>query len=118
MNAKINPFEAVNARVRRAAEALGVNANYQRLLTTCWREVKVSLPILDDRGELRVFEGYRVHHNGVRGPYKGGVRYHPEVDLDEVKALAGLMTWKCAVVNIPFGGAKGGVARSEERRVG
>ncbi len=106
---KINPYSAVNARVLRAAQALGVDANYQRLLTTCWREVKVALPILDDRGELRVFEGYRVHHNGVRGPYKGGIRYHPEVDLDEVKALASLMTWKCAVVNIPFGGAKGGV---------
>lgn len=105
-----NPFEAVNQKVLQAAEALGMKPGYRKLLTTCWREIKVSLPFIDDKGELRVFEGYRVQHNGVRGPYKGGIRYHPEVDLDEVKALASLMTWKCALVNIPFGGAKGGIA--------
>jgi glutamate dehydrogenase/leucine dehydrogenase len=106
---KPNPFAAVNARVNRAGDLLGIKESYRQLLTSCWRETKVSLPITDDKGELRVYEGYRVQHNGVRGPYKGGVRYHPEVDLDEVKALASLMTWKCAIVNIPFGGAKGGV---------
>src|SRR3954470_7378674 len=106
---KLTPFGAVNARVNKAADLLNIKDNYRRLLTTCWRETKVSLPITDDKGELRVFEGYRVQHNGVRGPYKGGVRYHPEVDLDEVKSLASLMTWKCAIVNIPFGGAKGGI---------
>lgn len=106
---KLNPFAAVNASVNRASDLLGIKESYRKLLTTCWRETKVSLPITDDKGELRVFEGYRVQHNGYRGPYKGGVRYHPEVDLDEVKALASLMTWKCAIVNIPFGGAKGGV---------
>ncbi len=106
---KVTPFGAVNASVNRAADLLGIKENYRRLLTTCWRETKVSLPITDDKGELRVYEGYRVQHNGVRGPYKGGVRYHPEVDLDEVKSLASLMTWKCAIVNIPFGGAKGGI---------
>ena len=107
---KLTPFGAVNARVNRASDLLGIKENYRRLLTTCWREVKVSLPFTNDRGEMDVYEGYRVQHNGVRGPYKGGVRYHPEVDLDEVKALASLMTWKCAIVNIPFGGAKGGIA--------
>ncbi len=105
-----SPFEAVNQKVLRAAELIAMKPGYRQLLTTCWREIKVSLPVLDDKGELRVFEGYRVQHNGVRGPYKGGIRYHPEVDLDEVKALASLMTWKCALVNIPFGGAKGGIA--------
>ena len=107
---KLTPFGAVNARVNRASDLLGIKENYRKLLTSCWRETKVSLPITDDKGEMRVFEGYRVQHNGVRGPYKGGVRYHPEVDLDEVKALASLMTWKCAIVNIPFGGAKGGIS--------
>lgn len=106
---KMTPFGAVNNRVNRASDLLGIKENYRRLLTTCWRETKVSLPITDDKGDLQVFEGYRVQHNGVRGPYKGGVRYHPEVDLDEVKALSSLMTWKCAIVNIPFGGAKGGI---------
>lgn len=106
---KLTPFGAVNARVNRASELLGIKENYRRLLTTCWRETKVALPFTNDKGEMTVFEGYRVQHNGVRGPYKGGVRYHPEVDLDEVKALASLMTWKCAIVNIPFGGAKGGI---------
>jgi glutamate dehydrogenase (NAD(P)+) len=107
---KLTPFGAVNARVNRASDLLGIRENYRKLLTTCWREVKVSLPFTNDRGEMDVYEGYRVQHNGVRGPYKGGVRYHPDVDLDEVKALASLMTWKCAIVNIPFGGAKGGIA--------
>lgn len=107
--AKLNPFASVNASVNRAGDLLGIKESYRKLLTSCWRETKVSLPITDDKGELRVFEGYRVQHNGARGPYKGGVRYHPEVDLDEVKALASLMTWKCAIVNIPFGGAKGGI---------
>lgn len=107
--AKLTPFGAVNARVNRASDLLGIKENYRKLLTTCWRETKVALPFTNDKGEMTVYEGYRVQHNGVRGPYKGGVRYHPEVDLDEVKALASLMTWKCAIVNIPFGGAKGGI---------
>jgi glutamate dehydrogenase (NAD(P)+) len=109
-NPKLTPFGEVNARVNRASDLLGIKENYRKLLTTCWRETKVSLPFTNDRGEMNVYEGYRVQHNGVRGPYKGGVRFHPEVDLDEVKALASLMTWKCAIVNIPFGGAKGGIA--------
>jgi glutamate dehydrogenase (NAD(P)+) len=107
---KLTPFGEVNARVNRASDLLGIKENYRKLLTSCWRETKVSLPFTNDRGEMNVYEGYRVQHNGVRGPYKGGVRFHPEVDLDEVKALASLMTWKCAIVNIPFGGAKGGIA--------
>ncbi len=109
-NPKLNPYAAVNARVLKAADILEIKESYRRLLTTPWREVKVALPMVDDKGDLRLFEGYRVQHNGVRGPYKGGVRYHPQVDLDEVRSLASLMTWKCALVDIPFGGAKGGIA--------
>ncbi len=109
-NTESSAFASVNNRVNKAADLLGIKENFRRLLTSCWRETKVSLPIVDDKGDLQIFEGYRVQHNGVRGPYKGGVRYHPQVDLDEVKALSSLMTWKCAIVNIPFGGAKGGIS--------
>jgi glutamate dehydrogenase (NAD(P)+) len=107
--ASLNPFETVNASVRRAGDVLRVKPAYLELLCRCWRETRVTVPFLDDKGELRVYEGYRVQHNGVRGPYKGGIRYHPQVDLEEVKALASLMTWKCALMNLPFGGAKGGI---------
>ncbi len=78
-------------------------------MLTSYREVQVQIPIRLSDGRIHVFSGYRVQHNGARGPYKGGIRYHPEVDLDEVRALASLMTWKTAIVGIPFGGAKGGV---------
>ncbi|MBA2385280.1 MAG: glutamate dehydrogenase [Actinobacteria bacterium] len=79
------------------------------VLRTSYRELRVQVPIRMDDGSLEVFTGYRVQHNAARGPYKGGIRYHPDADLDEVRALAALMTWKTAVVGIPFGGAKGGV---------
>jgi glutamate dehydrogenase (NAD(P)+) len=79
------------------------------VLRSAYREVQVQIPVRLSDGKLHVFSGYRVQHNGARGPYKGGVRYHPEVDLDEVRALASLMTWKTAIVDVPFGGAKGGV---------
>ena len=76
---------------------------------TPYREVTVQIPVKCSDGKIHVFSGYRIQHNGARGPYKGGIRYHPEVDVDEVRALASLMTWKTAVANVPFGGAKGGV---------
>ena len=79
------------------------------VLRSSYREVQVQIPVKQSDGRIHVYSGYRVQHNGARGPYKGGVRYHPEVDLDEVRALASLMTWKTAIVGIPFGGAKGGV---------
>jgi glutamate dehydrogenase (NAD(P)+) len=79
------------------------------VLKSSYREVQVQIPLVRDDGKLQVFSGYRVQHNGARGPYKGGVRFHPEVDLDEVRALASLMTWKTAIAGIPYGGAKGGV---------
>jgi glutamate dehydrogenase (NAD(P)+) len=88
---------------------LGLEDDIALLLRSPFREMHVEVPVRMDDGRLEVFSGYRVQHNGARGPYKGGIRFHPDVDLDEVRALAALMTWKCALVDIPFGGAKGGV---------
>ncbi|MBI3620619.1 MAG: glutamate dehydrogenase [Nitrospirae bacterium] len=93
----------------RAAELIGLSRELRDLLTTSYREVQVRIPVRMDDGALRVFVGYRVQHNQARGPMKGGIRYHPDVDLDEVRGLAALMTWKTALVDLPFGGAKGGV---------
>ena len=92
-----------------AVKFLNLDAGLAQLLKVCKRELTVSFPVKMDNGEIRVFTGYRIHHNTARGPSKGGIRYSMNVTLDEVRALAMWMTWKCAVVNIPFGGAKGGV---------
>jgi len=105
-----NPLQAVNYYLDQASERLGITGARRDLLKNPHRELQVTLPVRKDNGELHVFEGYRVQHNGSRGPYKGGIRYHPKTSYTEVKALASLMTWKTALVNIPFGGAKGGVA--------
>ena len=102
-------FDGVNVFFDRAADRLGLTDGVRDMLRRPWRELKVSVPVRMDDGSIEVFNGYRVQHNGVRGPYKGGVRYHPEADQEEVRALASLMTWKTAIVDIPFGGAKGGV---------
>jgi glutamate dehydrogenase/leucine dehydrogenase len=99
----------------RAADRLGLDASLRAVLRTPKRALVVSVPTKMDDGSIRVFDGYRVQHNIARGPAKGGIRYHPAVTLDEVKALAALMTWKCAVVNLPYGGAKGGVACDPKR---
>jgi glutamate dehydrogenase (NAD(P)+) len=104
-----NPREIVDRNFQLAAEALGLTADEQLLLKTPFREVKVEVPVHMDDGRLKVFHGYRVQHNGARGPGKGGIRYHPSVGMDEVRSLAEAMTWKTALANIPFGGAKGGV---------
>ncbi len=104
-----NPFESMMSRFDIAAEKLKLHPGLYQILRAPDREIKISIPVLMDNGELRVFTGYRVQHNIARGPCKGGIRYAPTVTLDEVRALAAWMTWKCAVVNIPFGGAKGGV---------
>ena len=90
-----------------AADQLDLSPSMRQLLLTAKREIQVQIPIERDSGELATFIGYRVQHNDARGPLKGGLRYHSQVDLDEVRALAALMTWKTAVVNIPYGGAKG-----------
>ncbi len=94
----------------RAADRMDLSENMRRLLLTAKREVSVQIAVEMDNGEIGTFIGYRVQHDDSRGPMKGGLRYHPEVDLDEVRSLAALMTWKTAVVNIPYGGAKGGIA--------
>ncbi|WP_437185369.1 Glu/Leu/Phe/Val family dehydrogenase [Planctomicrobium sp. SH668] len=94
----------------RAADVMGLSQNMQTLLLTPMREVKVQIPLEMDDGQIATFIGYRIQHNDARGPLKGGLRYHPEVDAEEVLTLASLMTWKSAVVNIPYGGAKGGIS--------
>lgn len=105
----MNPSEATNYHFRHAASRLALSEHVQRQLMTPFREVKVECNILCDDGQLTTFTGYRVQHDNSRGPMKGGIRYHPEVDPDEVNALASLMTWKNAVMNLPYGGAKGGI---------
>lgn len=104
-----NPYDNVLSTIRKAAEALGLKDDEYVAEMYPERELKVHFPVRMDDGSVRVFEGYRVQHNSLRGPYKGGIRYHQDVDENEVKALAAWMTFKCAVVNIPYGGAKGAV---------
>jgi glutamate dehydrogenase (NAD(P)+) len=104
-----NPFDIAREQLRRVAEIFAIDQRLVNVLQECKKAVVVSVPVTMDDGTIRAFEGYRVTHNIARGPSKGGIRYHPDVTLDEVKALAMWMTWKCALMNIPFGGAKGGV---------
>ncbi len=106
---KENPFESMMYRFRMAAQILGLNEEVYNVLKSPDKQVIVTLPITMDDGSIRVFEGYRVIHSNILGPSKGGVRYDKNVTLDEVKALAAWMTWKCAIVDIPYGGAKGGI---------
>jgi glutamate dehydrogenase (NAD(P)+) len=108
-NDEKNPFEAMSERFDRAAQLLGLDPDLYAVMRVPSREIKVYIPVRMDTGHIRVFEGFRVQHNFARGPAKGGIRYAPDVSLDEVKALSAWMTWKCAVVNVPFGGGKGGV---------
>ena len=105
----MTPIESVNAFFDRGAHLIHLKDEMYDVLKTSYREVQVQVPVRMDDGSLQVFTGYRIQHNGARGPYKGGIRYHPQADLDEVRALASLMTWKTALVEIPFGGAKGGI---------
>ena len=104
-----NPWLAAAARFDEAAERLHLDDGMRKVLRTPAREITVNIPVQLDDGRIEVFTGYRVQHSIARGPAKGGIRFAPDVTLDEVRALASWMTWKCAVVNIPFGGAKGGV---------
>jgi glutamate dehydrogenase (NAD(P)+) len=104
-----NPWKIAQRQFDIAAEVLGLDPNMRQVLRECKRELTVHFPVLMDDRTIQMFTGYRVHHNVDRGPAKGGIRYHPGVSIDEVKALAMWMTWKCAVVGIPYGGAKGGV---------
>lgn len=121
MSTPFNPWEMACQQLDLVANKLSLDPNLHAKLRHCKRALIVSVPVIMDNGKIRVFEGYRVQHNVDRGPAKGGIRYHPDVTLDEVKAMAMWMTWKCAVVNIPYGGAKGGVvcdpANMSEREI-
>jgi glutamate dehydrogenase (NAD(P)+) len=104
-----NPYEIAQSQLRNVGDEFGIDDNLINVLAKCKKAVEVSIPTQMNDGSTKVFTGYRVTHNVARGPSKGGIRYHPDVTLDEVKALSMWMTWKCALANIPFGGAKGGV---------
>lgn len=106
---KINPYKTAQQQLDNVAKRLKLKRGILELLKCPMRELTVNFPVRMDSGDIRIFTGYRIQHNDARGPYKGGIRYHPDVSLDEVRALSMWMTWKCAVVNIPYGGAKGGV---------
>lgn len=104
-----SPFKSMMERFRFAADVLELDEGMFQYLASPVKQITVSIPVVMDSGDIQVFEGYRVIHDNVLGPSKGGIRYAPDVNLEEVKALASWMTWKCAIVNVPFGGAKGGV---------
>lgn len=106
---ELTPFEVAKKQIDVVAEEMGLDPNVTKYLKRIERALIVTIPIRMDDGSLEIFEGYRVHHSTVRGPGKGGLRYSPEVNLDEVKALATWMTWKCSLLNLPLGGAKGGI---------
>ena len=109
MNPKISAYKIIRHNFNTAVRHLGYDEETALLLQTPFREMQVNFPVRLDNGKLKVFTGYRVQHNGARGPFKGGIRFSPIVDLDEVRALAEAMSWKTAIVNVPFGGGKGGV---------
>jgi glutamate dehydrogenase (NAD(P)+) len=106
---KENPFRIAQLQLRKVADTFGIDDRLVNVLQECKRAVEVSIPTSMDDGSVRAFTGYRVTHNIARGPSKGGIRYHPDVTLDEVKSLSMWMTWKCSLMGLPFGGAKGGV---------
>src|SRR6202163_1361894 len=111
----LNPFRIAQIQFDMAAEYLKLDAGLRQILRTPKRVMEVSIPVKMDNGQTKVFTGFRVQHNVSRGPAKGGLRYHPNVTLDEVKALAAWMTWKTATVNLPYGGAKGGIICDPKR---
>jgi len=105
----MTPYEAATYFFHKSADRLELRDEMREVLGSTYRELAVQIPVRMDDGNIAVFRGYRIQHNGARGPYKGGIRYHESADLDEVRALAALMTWKNALIDVPFGGAKGGV---------
>src|SRR5947199_7344857 len=109
MSSMSSAFEAVQSFYERAAERLNLELSLREAMSTHAREVSVQVRVPMDFGGFKVFKGYRVQHNNARGPFKGGLRFHPKVSLDEIRTFAMLMTWKTALMNIPFGGGKGGV---------
>jgi len=107
--ATVSSLPDVLAQFEAAAKRLGLDDGIRRRMLACDRSLIVSVPTLMDDGSLKVFTGYRVQHNNTLGPFKGGIRYHPDVTLDDITALAMLMTWKCTLMGLPYGGAKGGI---------
>ena len=107
--ARLGVYENVLAQFDKAADLMGLDPEIRKILSTTMNEVVVNFPVIMDNGCVRIFTGYRVQHSNVLGPYKGGLRYHPSVEIDEVRALASWMTWKTAIAGIPYGGAKGGI---------
>jgi len=104
-----SPLATALSQLRGAIDQLGLSENDWQTLSTPRRVLQVAVPLRKDNGEVEMYDGFRVQYSTTRGPSKGGVRYHPDVDLDETIALAMLMTWKCALTNLPYGGAKGGI---------
>ena len=109
MSLKVNNKKASDDQFNQAADLIGLDEEVRLSLIAPDRELMVEVPLRKDDGSIQSFRGYRVQHNNSRGPFKGGIRFHEEVDLDEVRALAALMTWKTALVDIPYGGGKGGI---------
>ncbi|HKG36566.1 MAG TPA: Glu/Leu/Phe/Val dehydrogenase dimerization domain-containing protein [Solirubrobacterales bacterium] len=107
--AEVSNLDIVRHYFDRATEKMGLREDLRTVFWSPYREVTVQIPVKLSDGDVHVYSGYRIQHNGARGPYKGGIRFHPEVDIDEVRALASLMTWKTAIAGVPYGGAKGGV---------
>lgn len=112
---KVPVYEVVQQQVQEAADLMGLDPDVREILLTTTNEIIVHFPVRMDDGRVEVFTGYRVQHNDVLGPFKGGLRYHPSLEIDEVRALAALMTWKTAIARIPFGGAKGGIQIDSSR---
>src|SRR5215211_4540957 len=110
MRPEISNYDIVNHWFDLAADRMDLRDDIRAVIRSSYREVQVQIPVKRSDGKVHLLSGFRVQHNGARGPYKGGLRYHHDVDLDEVRALATLMTWKTAVVDLPYGGAKGGIA--------
>ena len=109
MDRKASVYDNVTRQFNKAADLMGLDSEIRKILSRTTNEIIVNFPVKLDDGRIEMFRGYRVQHNSALGPYKGGLRYHPSVDIDEVRALATWMTWKSAIINIPFGGAKGGI---------
>ena len=104
-----NFYQTVTEQFNKAADLMGLDEGVRKILSSPQNEIIINFPAKMDDGRIEIFKGYRVQHNNVLGPYKGGLRYHPTIDLDAVMGLAALMTWKTALTSLPFGGAKGGI---------
>src|SRR5690349_18133858 len=108
-NERYDFFQVIQGCLKRAAQVINLDPTIEMILSQPKNEIIVHFPVRLDSGEIKIFKGYRIQHNNMLGPFKGGIRYHESVTLDDVKALAAMMTWKCALMRLPFGGGKGGI---------